>query len=169
MCLIHARNSNSCLNATNATEIMDGACLLAFVIISLATRAESRRVSNTTCGVSAAFYKVADNSALDTNPFLESFVKSMMECVDLCIETHPCRAFLLRKVHNKKYHCHLLQHDHMSEGVKIISKDGWMLFDTGSEDTNREVFMPGRGGGYYTYFGYGDVPSERVLNFTTLV
>ena len=26
-----------------------------------------------------------------------------------------------------------------------------------------------RGGGYYTYFGYGDVPSGRVSIFTTLV
>lgn len=127
------------MKVTKAEKAMRGTHLLAFVIISLTTCAESRRISNTTCGTSAAFYRVADNSALDTNPFLETIVKSMMGCLDLCIETHPCRAFLIHRVHGTKYNCHLMQHDHMSEGVRIISKSGWMLFDTGSEDTNRKV------------------------------
>ena len=110
--------------------------LLSAAIVSLL---RDRRVSKTSCGSSAAFYRIAKDHALNEEPISRNITADLEECIDLCIEETRCKAMNTHYRDDGKMDCHLLKDDHMSKPKKMIAKQGWNIYDTGSKEISRRV------------------------------
>ena len=109
---------------------------LTFAILSLL---RTRRVSKTSCGSSAAFYRIAKDHILNEEPISRNITTDLEECVDLCIEELKCKAMNTHYRDDGNMDCHLLKDDHMSKPKKMIAKQGWSIYDTGSKEMSRRV------------------------------
>ena len=112
--------------------------LLTFAVLS---SLRGRRVSKTSCGSSAAFYRIAKDHILDEEPISRNTTTDLEECVDLCIEEPKCKAMNTHHRADSRMDCHLLKDDHMSKPKKIIAKQGWNIYDTGSKEISRTVIL----------------------------
>ena len=101
----------------------------------------ARRVSKTTCGSSAAFYRIAKHYVLNEEPISRNVTTDLEGCVDLCIEEPKCKAMNTHYRHDGTMDCHLLKDDHMSKPKKMIAKQGWNIYDTGSKEISRRVSL----------------------------
>lgn len=113
--------------------------MLLFFATAIFSLLTARRVSKTSCGSSAAFYRIAKDHILNEEPISRNITTDLEECVDLCIEEPKCKAMNTHKRNDTKMDCHLLKDDHMSKPKKMIAKQGWSIYDTGSKDISRTV------------------------------
>ena len=107
--------------------------------VALVSLLRARRVSKTSCGSSAAFYRIAKDHALNEEPISRNITTDLEECIDLCIEEPKCKAMNTHYRDDGKMDCHLLKDDHMSKPKKMITKQGWNIYDTGSKAISRTV------------------------------
>ena len=110
--------------------------ILTFAVLSLL---RARRVSKTSCGRSAAFYRIAKDHILNEEPISRNTTADLEECVEFCIEELKCKAMNTHYRDDGKMDCHLLKDDHMSKPRKMIAKQGWSIYDTGSKEISRSV------------------------------
>ena len=113
--------------------------MLLFFATVILTFLKARRVSKTSCGSSAAFYRIAKDHALNEEPISRNITTDLEECIDLCIEEAKCKAMNTHYRDDGKMDCHLLKDDHMSKPKKMITKQGWNIYDTGSREISRKV------------------------------
>eukprot|EP00794_Sanderia_malayensis_P003378 gene3378-3867_t len=111
------------------------------VVVFLARFASPRRISNSSCGSMATFYRIGtpNQTALQVTPLLQKIVASLEQCIDSCVQVELCKAFNFRCERKKKCDCHLLEFDHMTNPNDVRNMIGWNLYDTGSYTLSREV------------------------------
>ena len=118
-------------------------------------------MSKTSCGSSAAFYRIAKDHALNEEPISRNTTADLEKCVDLCIEEPRCKAMNTRYRDDFKMDCHLLKDDHMSKPKKMIAKQGWNIYDTGSKEISRKVSSFFR---HFIYFIYNTFVVEKLIH-----
>ena len=115
------------------------AIITAGLLLSAIVLIRTRRISKTSCGSNAVLYRIAADHILDETPISVNVTDDITDCIDVCVETPKCIAFNSHKRNDSKVDCHLLKDDHMSKRNKLIRKQGWNLYDTGTKEISSAV------------------------------
>ena len=124
-----------------AMELTSSASIIVGLLLSVIVLIRTRRISKTSCGSNAVFYRIAADHILDEIPISVNVTDDMIDCIDVCVDYPKCIAINSHKRQDSKIDCHLLKDDHMSKRNKLVRKQGWNLYDTGTREISRAVSM----------------------------